>query len=302
MEVRELACEVMPARGVFGHHGVGLRADLRGGGVDGPGLVARADRVGVKAVALDGHRLAAQADARGGAHRAERCGERQEAAALELDGGDSAVFDLDRVHPRRLERLHRPHRADEVEHEVVDVDRLGEEDAAELGRELSAPGHRVVRGGAPPRGLDRGDVGRSGQARAYQVADSVEARAEAVLEDRHHPRARSSLAGDDVVAQGERTDERLLADRVDAGVHCGDDHVVVQAGRGADRDDVDVVPIEHGGVVRRGRGDRVGRGERLGARTVGVAGEDDLEQVRQLRPAALHLAPCDPAAAHEGDP
>ena len=84
--------------------------------------------------ALGGQRLEAEAQARdlqGGAERDREAGER---AARHQQARDRAVLDLDVVDPGRGAGEHARDRPEHAGQEVVGVDRLAEQGAAELGR------------------------------------------------------------------------------------------------------------------------------------------------------------------------
>ena len=117
--------------------------------------------------------------------------------------------------------------------------------------------------------------------------------AEAVLEDRHEPALRGLFGRDHRVDIFQRTDERLLADDVLAGLQGRHDLLEVQARRRADVDDVDRGIGEH--LVERGgaSGNAVGVADLGKAGFVQVADEGDVEQLLLLRIGLLDMGLAD---------
>ena len=141
--------------------------------------------------------------------------------------------------------MHRGERPHHLAEDVVDVDRVRREAAAELAREGAAPARRLVVGvAAPPVRLGGGDRRLAGEALRHQVAQLLHPVAEAVLEDRADPAAGGLLRRLDHVHLGEALRHRLLDDDVEARLQRRDRLLLVHAGRRADVDDVEVVALQ----------------------------------------------------------
>lgn len=133
--------------------------------------------------------------------------------------------------------------------QVVDVDGVGRQAAAELAREGAAPaGGGVVGGRAPPVGLGGGDRRRRGEAFGAEVVELLDAVAEAVLEDRRDATAGGALGGGEGVELGEAAGDGLLDDDVEAGGDGGDALRRVQVWGRADVDEVAGEEVVEGGV------------------------------------------------------
>ncbi len=97
---------------------------------DLPGIVAR--RIGAQR-ALEGDVLEAEAQPADFRLRAERGRERDQRAARHGERGDRAILDLDGIDPGGGAREDRRDRSHQIGHDVVRVDPMGQQHAAELG-------------------------------------------------------------------------------------------------------------------------------------------------------------------------
>ena len=101
---------------------------------------------------------------------------------------------------------------------VVQMQRVGDQHAAELGLPFAAPGHGVVfRRRACQKVSTVPTIGLAGDAGVDDALGLLDAVAVAVLEDRHQHALCDLLGCDDRVDVGERAGQRLLADHVLAG-------------------------------------------------------------------------------------
>ena len=134
---------------------------------------------------------------------------------LECHGG--AVFDLDRIDARGDLGGDAPDRAEDVVEHVDEMDGVVHQVAAELCPPSAAPWHGIVVRATPPGHLHGSKIGLAGQPLLDQQLELLQAMAETILKDRHHPPARARLGRDQLVDLLDRADQRLLADRVLAG-------------------------------------------------------------------------------------
>ena len=237
VEAQELAGIALRPGGNLRDGRVDRLLAFRIGGDEAPGRRARI--VGA-AVALRRQPLEAEAQPRHVLLRAERDGKSGERAVGHLDQRGGAILRLDRIHARRRPREDAADRPEHVGQEIVVVDRVGDEAAAELGRPAAAPGIGVVFRQPPPVRLDRRRIGFSGEALVAQMQELRDAVGEAVLEDRADALAGPALELGQRVRLGERAGERLLDDDVMPGAQRLPRLLVVQAGGRADIDDVEV--------------------------------------------------------------
>ncbi len=173
--------------------------------------------------------------------RAERTGKRNEGAVLHEQARGGAVLDLDVVDPGRDPAEHARHRAEKMQHHIVQMQSVGDEHAAELRRPFAPPGDGIIFGRAQPESLDRADIGLARDAGLDDALGFLDAVAVAILEDRHQHAKCLLLGFHDRINARQRSGQRLFADHMLAGGK-GREHLFeMDAWRGADVDDVDSI-------------------------------------------------------------
>ncbi len=256
-----------------------------------PGIVGRV-------VALESDVLERQPDAGDLVGAAQGRGERAERARLQLDRGRDAILHLDRIDPRRHPPEQRFQIAHQIGEDIVRMDGMRHQRAAQLAGPLAAPGHRIIVGTAPPQRLDRAHIGGAGKARIDDRLGLLDAVAEPVLEHRHQLAPGALFGRHHLVDLGQRADQRLLADHVFARLQRRDDHRVMHHRRRADVDDVEIVHLQQF-VEARGSPFHVELvGEPVHPHRIEVADRQHLELVGIGHVALDDMAAADPAADH----
>ncbi len=116
--------------------------------------------------------------------RAERDAERGQGAALHLQACDRTILDLDGVDAGCGARKHGGNVTHQVCEQVVGVDGMGQQRAAQFGLPATAPRHRIVLGAALPRRLHRREIRLAGEAELDDAFGLLQPVAVAILKDR----------------------------------------------------------------------------------------------------------------------
>ena len=201
------------------------------------------------------------------------------------------------IQPVRGAGVHRGDRPQHFAENVVDMDGVGGEAAAELAVEGAAPGRRtVVDFAAVPVGLGGGDRGGGGETLGAKMRELLQTEAEAVLEYRRDPPTGGGLGSGDGVDLGEALRHRLLHDDVIARRQRRQRLRLVQPRGGANIDDVEVARQQ---VVERADrcGDAEPRRDLRAASGVDVAEHRHLVHLWQ-RLVGLDVRGADPRADH----
>ena len=128
-----------------------------------------------------------------------------------------------------------------VEHQIIGVDRVVHQHAAEGVVPVSPPVVLVILRIAEPVNLACRDIGLAGNAGGDQMLGLLRAVIIAILHDRHDMAAGARFGIEQFIDIGKRADQRLFADHVLAGLERGKHQCLVGAGRRADVNHVDIV-------------------------------------------------------------
>jgi len=173
--------------------------------------------------------------------RAQGGGQRDESAALHHEARNGAVLDLDRVDPRRRLREHRCDWTQQIDQQIVGMDRVGQQDAAELGFQPPSPWGLVILRRATPSRLDRRQIRPPGDAGINDALGLLHSVAEALLKDWHDATRRPGFGRNYAIDFGDGSGERFLADDLFARRQRREDLREMERRRRADVDDLDII-------------------------------------------------------------